>query len=147
LFAKTKKSLEDASVLKFSDIKLKAVILGAIVDNAGTLLLMTVLAALLVTTGLSEDEVMSRMKSTNGLLLGLIVGMACTVGGGYLAGWIAGKAEVLHGALVAAIGMVLSAVFHESGVPVWFDIAGYVAIFPAGMFGGYLARNRRARVN
>ncbi len=128
---------------KLSDIKVRAVILGAVVDNAGTVLLMTVLAALLVKTGISEDEVMMRMKSTNGLILGLIVGMCFTVAGGFLAGKIAKRAEVLHGALVAVIGMVLAAVFHERGDPLWFDIAGFAAMLPAGMAGGYLAKNRQ----
>jgi hypothetical protein len=128
---------------KLSDIKIKAVIVGAIVDNAGTLLVMTLLAAALVSAGLSEDEVMNRMKSTNGLLLGFIVGMGCTVGGGYLAGRMAGRAEVLHGAIVAVVGMILSIIFHESGDPLWFDIAGFTAIIPAGMAGGYLSLKRR----
>ncbi|MDA8099823.1 MAG: hypothetical protein M0042_09365 [Nitrospiraceae bacterium] len=129
---------------KLSDIKIKAVILGAVVDNAGTILLMTILAALLVKSGLTEDEVMLRMKSNDGLLLGLILGMGCTVGGALLAGVMAKEAEILHGALVAAIGMVLSIVFHESGDPLWFQIAGFVAILPAGVFGGYLAKKRHA---
>jgi hypothetical protein len=92
-------------MFKFSDIKFKALIVGIIADNAGTLLLMTMLAAGLVSTGLSEDEVMSRMKSTSGLLLGLILGLSCTVLGGFFAGKIAGRAEVLHGVLVAIAGM------------------------------------------
>jgi len=128
---------------KFSDIKFKAVILGAVVDNAGTLLLMTLLAAALVSKGLSEDEVMSRMKSTSGLLLGLILGLSCTVMGAYFAGRLAGRAEVLHGVLVAAIGMVLTLVFRESGSPLWFDIAGFACMIPAGMAGGHLAQKRR----
>jgi hypothetical protein len=128
---------------KLSDIKIKAVIIGAIADNAGTLLIMTFLASALVSRGFTEDEVMNRLKSTNGLLLGLILGMGCTVGGGYLAGRMAGKAEVLQGALVAVVGMILSIIFHESGDPLWFDIAGLAAILPAGMAGGYLAFKRR----
>ena len=128
---------------KFSDIKFTAVIIGAVVDNAGTLLLMTTLAAALVSTGLSEDEVMVRMKSSNGLLLGLILGLGCTVMGGFFAGWIAKRAEVLHGALVAIVGMVLSMFFRESGMPIWFEIAGFVCMLPAGMAGGYLAQKRR----
>lgn len=128
---------------KLSDIKFKAVLLGALVDNAGTVLLMTVLAALLVKSGLSEDEVMARLKSANGLFLGLIIGLSCTIGGSYLAGRMARGAEVLHGALVAVIGMALALVLHQSGDPLWFDIAGFAAVLPAGMAGGYLARKRR----
>jgi hypothetical protein len=128
---------------KLSDIKFKAVIVGVIVDNAGTLLLMTLLAAALVSTGLSEDVVMSRMKSTSGLLLGLIVGLSFTLLGGYFAGRIAGRAEVLHGVLVAVAGMILALIFREGGIPLWFDIAGFAGMLPAGMAGGYLAQKHR----
>lgn len=129
--------------LKLSDIKFKAILAGAIVDNAGTLLLMTTLAAMLVSTGLTEDEVMGRMKSTDGLLLGLILGLGCTALGGYLAGRVAKQAEALHGALVAILGMIMAAVFRESGTPLWFDIAGFLGMLPAGIAGGFLALRHR----
>jgi len=129
--------------LDLSRIKLKAVIAGALLDNATTLFIMTFLAAALVSTGVSEDEVMSRMKSANGLLLGLIIGLGCTALGGYVAGRMAKQAEVLQGAVVAVIGMAIALVFRESGVPAWFDILGFAAMIPAGMGGGHLARLRR----
>jgi len=125
--------------LQFSDINFKAVIVGAIVDNAGTLLVMTTLAALLVKTGLSEDEVMTRMKDTNGLLLGLIIGLGFTLLGGFFAGRMAANAKLLHGALVAIVGMIITVVFWEKGGPLWFDIAGFAGMLPAGIAGGYLA--------
>jgi hypothetical protein len=128
---------------RLSDINFKAAIAGVFVDNAGTLLLMTILAAALMSTGLSADEVMRRMKSTNGLLLGLILGLGCTVLGGHLAGRMAGRAEVLHGALVAVVGTVIALIFREDGAPRWFDIAGLAGMLPAGMGGGYLAQRRR----
>ena len=131
---------------KISDIKFSAVIVGVIVDNAGTLLLMTVLAAALVSTGLSEDEVMSRMKSTNGLLLGLILGLSCTGLGAYFAAKMARKAEVLHGVLVAVFGMVLALVFREAGTPLWFDIAGLAGMLAAGTAGAYLAQKQRVEL-
>ncbi len=131
---------------KRADINYKAVIVGTIADNAGTLLLMTLLAAALVSTGLSKDEVMSRLKSTNGLLLGLIVGLSCTVLGGYFAARMAGRAEVLHGVLVALVGMVIALIFRESNSPLWFDIAGFACMLPAGIGGGYLAQKRRVDV-
>lgn len=131
---------------KLTDIRFGAVLAGALADNAGTLLIMTTLAALLVASGLPEDEVMARMKNTNGLLLGLIIGLCCTVGGGYLAGRVSGREEVLHGILVAACGMVLALITRESGTPLWFDLAGFGGMLPAGVFGGYLALRRRAGV-
>jgi hypothetical protein len=113
------------------------------VDNGGTLLVMTLLAAALVSTGISVDEVMSRLKSTSGLLLGFIIGLGFTMLGGYLAGRMAGGAERLHGALVAIIGMVLALIFHEGGVPALLEIAGFAGMLPAGLFGGHLAQKQR----
>ena len=124
---------------------LKAVIIGALVDNIGTLLVMTTLAALLAQKGLSDDEVMARMKSTNGLLLGLILGLGFTMLGGFFAGRLAGKRETLHGALVALVGIVITIVFWEKGGPIWFDIAGFAGMLPAGIFGGFLAMRRPPR--
>lgn len=128
---------------KFYDIKFKAVIVGAIVDNAGTFLFMTILASALLSTGLSVDQVVLRMKSMSGLLLELIVGLGCTVLGGYVAGRMAGRAEVLQGVLVAALGMIVALIFWEGGTPVWLNIAGFAGMLPAGMGGGYLAYRRR----
>lgn len=124
-------------------ISIKAVIIGAIVDNTMTFFIMNLLAAALLSTGITEDEFMARMKSTSGMLLGLILGPGCTVLGAYVAGRIAQRAERLHGALVAVAGMMVALIFRESGIPVWFDIAGFVLMLPAGLGGGYLAEARR----
>ena len=131
------------TTFKLADIRIKAVIVGAVVDNAGTLLVMTFLAAALVSTGFPEDEVMRRMKSTSGLMLGLIIGLSFTALGGFFAGKIAGRAEVLHGAMVAVAGMIVALIFRESGAPLWFDIAGFAGMLPAGIAGGHLAQKRR----
>jgi hypothetical protein len=40
--------------------------------------------------------------------------------------------------------MVIALIFRESGDPVWFDIAGFAGMLPAGMAGGYLALRHRA---
>ena len=124
-------------------ISIKAVIVGAVVDNSMTFFIMNLLAAALLSTGITEDEFMARMKSTNGMLLGLILGPGCTVLGAYVAGRIAKRAERLHGALVAIAGMIVSLIFHDSSTPILFDIAGFALMLPAGIFGGYLAEARR----
>ena len=125
------------------DIKLKAVIVGAIVDNVGTMVVMLFLMTALASQGISQDEVIARMKSQSGLLLNLILGLGCTFLGGYVAGRMARRSEVLHGALVAGAGMVLALLYRESGLPPWYDIIGFAGMLPAGMFGGHIARQRR----
>jgi hypothetical protein len=124
------------------DIKLKAVIVGAIVDNVGTLFIMLLLMTALVSQGLSQEEVVARLKSPSGLLLNLIIGLGCTFLGGYVAGRIARRSEVLHGSLVAGAGMVLALLLRESGLPPWYDIIGFAGMLPAGMIGSLMARQR-----
>jgi len=126
-----------------SDIKLKAVIAGALVDNVATLFVMMFLMTALSSTGISHDDVVVRMKSTSGLLLTLIIGLGCTCLGGYVAGRMARRSEVLHGALVAGAGMVLALLYRETGLPLWYDIIGFAGMLPAGMGGGYIAQLRR----
>lgn len=128
-----------------TDIKFKAVIVGAIVDNVVTIAVMLFLMTALASQGLSQDEVVARMKSPSGLLLNLILGLGCTGLGGYVAGRIARQSEVLHGALVAGAGMVLALLYRESGLPLWYDIIGFAGMLPAGMLGGELARQRAAQ--
>jgi len=130
-------------VLNISDIKLKAVIVGAIVDNVGTIAVMLFLMTALASQGISQEEVFARMKSPSGLLLNLIIGLGCTFLGGYVAGRMAGRSEVLHGALVAGAGMVLALLWREGGLPLWYDIIGFAGMLPAGMLGGYIAQQRR----
>jgi hypothetical protein len=55
------------------------------------------------------------------------------------------REATIHGALVAVIGMVVALIFHESGGPVWFNIAGFASMLPASMAGGHLALQRRAK--
>jgi hypothetical protein len=125
------------------EIKIKAVIVGAIVDNVGTLAIMLFLMTALASQGLSQEEVVVQMKTLSGLLLTLIIGLGCTGLGGYVAGRMALRSEVLHGALVAGVGVIMALIFRESGLPNWFDIIGFAGMLPAGMGGGYIAQLRR----
>lgn len=117
----------------------KAVTIGALTDTAGTMVVMTVLLLALAASGLSDSEVMERMKSPSGLLLSLIIGLSCTVLGGYVAGRIGTGSEVSLGAAVAVVGMVLGVFIRESGLPLWYEILGFAAMIPCGIVGGYFA--------
>jgi hypothetical protein len=90
--------------------------------------------------GLSTDEVTARMHGPSGLLLMLILGLGFTVGGGYVAGRTARQEEILHGASVAGLGIVLGLFLRDPGLPLWYEAVSFAAMIPAGMAGGYLAR-------
>jgi len=117
----------------------KAIVAGAVTDTVCTMFLLSLLMVSLSTAGTPESDVIDRMKSPSGLLLGLIIGLGCTVLGGYVAGRIARRSETALGASVAAIGMVFGAFFREGGLPLWHDIAGFAAMIPCGIAGGRFA--------
>ena len=131
--------------LKLKDVSFKAVIAGALVDNLGTMFSMSLLIMALAATGLQESEVMARMKSTSGLLLGLIIGLGWTMLGGYTAARMAKKDELVYGASVAVVGIVIAVIFRDGSDPVWFDVAGFAAMLPVGILGGWFAEQRKAR--
>jgi hypothetical protein len=131
--------------LKLSNIRFKAVIVGALVDNLGTMFSVSLLIMALSSTGLSESDIAGRLRTLSGLLLTLIIGLGWTMLGGYTAARMAKRDELPHGALVAAVGIVIALVFREEGIPVWFEIIGLVCMPPAGMAGGSLAKKGNAR--
>jgi hypothetical protein len=130
---------------KIRELKFKAIIFGFLVDTIGTLAIAAVLVNTLALRGLPEAEITTRMHSFSGLLLMLILGLGFTVVGGYVAGRTAGQAEILHGAVIAGIGLVLGLFLRDPGLPLWYDAASFAAMIPAGVAGGYLARGNTTR--
>jgi len=130
----------DSPKFKLSDIKISAVLVGAFIDNMTTMAVMMMLMAALASAGVSQDDAMARLKTVSGLLLNLIIGLGCTGLGGFVAGRMAKKAEILYGALVALAGIAIAIAFWEEGLPMWYHIAGIAGMLPMGMFGGHLAK-------
>jgi hypothetical protein len=127
------------------ELKFKAIIFGFLVDTIGTLAIAAVLVNTLAAKGLPEAEITTRMHSSSGLLLMLILGLGFTVVGGYVAGRTARQAEILHGAVIAGIGLVLGLFLHDPGLPLWYEAVSFAAMIPAGVAGGYLARGNATR--
>ncbi len=126
-------------------LKFTAILFGFLIDTIGTLLFASLLATLLASKGLSEAEIIARMQSLSGLLLMLILGLGFTVLGGYAAGRTARQAELLNGAAVAALGMILGLFLRDPGLPPWYEVVSFAASIPAGVWGGYLAREGGAK--
>ncbi len=131
---------------KLPDISFKAVFAGAFVDNLGTMFSLSLLILALSSTGLSENDVAERLKTLSGKLLVLIVGMGWTMAGGYTAGRVAKRSELLHGALAAMISITLALLLRDEGKPDWSEIAGLAIMLPIGSAGAYLARQRRRKI-
>ena len=134
-------------MLQIRRLRFKAILLGVLADTIGTLTVATALFLAMAAAGFPEAEITVRMRGFSGLMLMLILGLSFTLVGGYVAGRTAGRIEVLHGAIVAGIGLVLGLFLRESGLPLWYEAVSFAAMVPIGMTGGYIARESNAKRN
>jgi len=128
-------------------LKLKAVLLGVLADTVGTLFVAMALFAAMAASGIPEADITARMHGFSGLMLMLIIGLSFTFIGGYVAGRTAGQSEVLHGAIVAGTGIVLGLFLREAGLPLWYEAISFAAMAPAGMAGGFIAKEGNVKRN
>jgi len=128
-------------------LKFKAILFGCLIDTIGTLAIAFAIIFAMGAAGIPADEMSVRMHGFSGLMLMLIVGLACTFTGGYVAGRTAGQAEILHGVVVAGIGLVLGLFLREPNLPFWYEAVSFAAMAPIGMAGGYLAGEDNAKRN
>lgn len=80
------------------------------------------------------------------LVLELLLGLAFTVLAGFVAGAIAGRAEVKHAMALGIAGLVLSLgsmIYYFGRQPLWFQLAGLILVLPASVLGGYLRQRAR----
>jgi len=127
-------------MLQIRELSFKAIFWGVLVDTIGTLTVASALILAMATAGIPEAEITVRIRSFSGLLLMLILGLGFTMIGGYVAGHTAGRREILHGAIVAIVGLVLGLFVREPSLPLWYEVISYAAVIPIGMAGGYIAR-------
>ena len=140
-------SIQPAGV--FDGIRPSAVLLGVLVDTAATvfgslLLLSTFMAR---DGGEPSEEAFRELSAMPEFLLAsLVVGLLCTVLGGYVGARRADRAHVRHGAWIAVgsalFGLAQFAVAAPGTPtpPLWFDIVGFALMIPAGAAGGLVAR-------
>lgn len=78
------------------------------------------------------------------LILGMVIGFAFTILGGFVAGRVSKKFEVLHGGIVGFIGILFGVLFWTT-LPLWYIIVSLVGVVPLGMLGGRIAEVSRNR--
>ena len=128
-------------------LNVKAILWGVLVDTLGTLIVATALFFAMAAAGIPESEVKARIRGLSGLALMLILGLSGTLIGGYVAGRTARRIEILHGAIVGGIGLLLGLFFREPNLPLWYEIVSLTAMIPIGMAGGYIAREGNVKRN
>ena len=122
-----------------SRIKWSAVFIGLLLDIGGTMLLIFLLLIAQNIAGVTVLDAES--EEPRHLLVQFVFGLAFTVFGGFVAGLVAQRDFVLHGAVVGALTIVLSVISIATGStsPPWFEAASALSVVPGGAFGGWLA--------
>ena len=131
-------------------IRIKAVVLGVLADIGVSLVAGITygigLTVCLFIKGIRPEEIGAHLQGPLILIPSLFIGFGATLLGGFVAGRIAKHSEILHGAIVGALGIPFC--FIDVGsFPLWFAIVSCVGLVPAGMAGGYLAKQKRPGQN
>jgi len=126
-----------------------AVLLGLMVDNCATALLIRLLsgAASVYRYGVRPPAELA--DDTTWLLVAVIVtGIGCSIFGGYAAGRFARQRETAHGLLVGLGDVLIGAVavlYFAAPMPVWYNAVSFACVVPAAVLGGrWAARVREA---
>jgi hypothetical protein len=140
-------ALEPESPL--AGLRPRAILRGFLWDNALSLVFGIGLASYWVEggfAGASDAEIDALFASTQFGLVMLVVGSACSVFGGYVAGSRAGVAHVKNGFAVGVADLALALVAlpldTAPPAPLWLDAFGFVLVLPATALGGFLATRR-----
>ncbi len=127
-------------------VNFKAFLFGIAADIGGTfaasLIIFPLFAGDSFRPDMSAEEIEAAMQavteSSRFLLASLVVGLAFTALGGYVAARVAKQDLYLNAGLVGVAGLLIGLLFGGGG-PIWFNVAGYVLVIPAALYGGYLA--------
>lgn len=142
-----------------SRISIKGVLIGGIVDIVSSVLIGLPFALYTAFTvdlsNVPKDRVESTISAAihgNMLLYvgQLLVGLACSALGGYVAAWLAKHDELLNGGLSAFLCVGLGVFTMASGKdsnPLWIQILMLVASPAMALLGGDLMRRQRRRRN
>lgn len=126
-------------------LNFKAILLGVLTDLVASFLLALVagfvIAVTLITKGTPPSAIPARLLSDPNLFLfSLVGGLLAEALGGFVAGKLARADHALHGAIVGAIGVILSWLFDSKTYPMWFTVASLLLIIPAAVGGALLAK-------
>ena len=100
--------------------------------------------------GASQIEIKAMAESLQQndgyLLTALAFGIATTVLGGFVTARLAQQLPLLNACALGVVGVVIGLVLSgPADSPLWFEVIGYIAVVPAAIYGGYLAKRAGAR--
>jgi hypothetical protein len=128
-------------------ISIRAVILASLavmgVDIMSSMVLTQLFGGPGFDSGLSEEQIRAAyqvlLQDVRYLTLGLILGTASTVLGGYLAARLAGSVPYFNALAFGVLGLMIS-VIGSGDLPTWFKLTGLLLTLPAAVLGGHLAK-------
>jgi hypothetical protein len=125
-------------------VSFKAVALGALTDIGGSLLAMAAVSLLVGILGgqdVPAEEIERQLHRPGFMLPSLLVGLAFTTLGGFVAGRVSGRSETLHGAIVGSVSLVVSLVLWplSASAPASHAAVAVLGAVPLGLLGGHLA--------
>ena len=142
----------------FEGLRPTAILLGVAVDNLATLLfwplLLTAFSGAPGSAGaeaLDQEAIDALSQSPAFLVASLCVGLGCTAAGAFVGARRAGCHFVRHGAWIGVCAALIGLACYPAAEasrplpPLWFDLAGYALLLPAGALGGALAAATAAR--
>tara|TARA_R110001599_G_scaffold352201_1_gene586273 strand:+ start:160 stop:540 length:381 start_codon:yes stop_codon:yes gene_type:complete len=125
-----------------SNISIKGIILGVIailvIDIISGIAMIPIFAS-----NMSEESIEKIFLETGPLIYSLILGTLSTVIGGFIAANIGRQAAYKNAAILGVIGLFFGVLMSE-GLPLWFNIIGFVTVIPASLIGGYFAIRKNA---
>ncbi|OPH60814.1 hypothetical protein BC351_16585 [Paenibacillus ferrarius] len=122
------------------------VLLGVAVDNIGTYISTALFGSVYFAGKPVNEETINAIYSNVGLLLLLMVmGLFWSFFGGYIAAKVARRAEYFNAAIIGVIGAAIGfdSMLTDHGIPLWFELIGFVVIIPISLLGGYVALKRK----
>lgn len=132
-------------------LSIKAIVFGTAVDVGGSFVvaLVSVVAAgaILVAQGVPQDQLEARLQEDTGFVISsLVIGLAFSALGGFIAARVAKYRELAHGAATAvvALGLAVLTLAAAKTPPPWYEVLSYVLILPATLFGAHVAKRRNA---
>ncbi|MEE8349336.1 MAG: hypothetical protein V3R94_07190 [Acidobacteriota bacterium] len=143
----------------FSGLHPRSILIGALVDYLTSMPVGMVLIVVLSLKNSvrfwdeSSSQALDAMTTTPEFLAwALLLGMVCTVFGGYVAANHAGCRPVQHGAFVGLTSLLIGFLFFlrpapEVPLPQWYELLGVLATIPSGAAGGWLASRIVLRIH
>lgn len=149
---------EEGTVKIAKHINIKAILLGFLTDICGSMVFGLVLALItiisiknsaMISQNQIESELVLRLHRPGCLIMSFFIGIGFTILGGFVAGRFAKQSQILHGALVGVLSLLIGAslfipfsIYYPNQVssPLWYSVISFLLVVPCGIFGGYISK-------